>query len=536
MTIGPDIREAIIEVGSAITILRSAGNVTGEYLKYKLNAQVTKPFIQEFFLEADIPYDTGIVVGDVVQINVTTTRYLVMNLIAEMFENEVIKYAGVFYKCNVLVDLKRPTEDDWDDTQTYHRQTTWTTYGGAINALITTPLYGHDLVTDEELGMLGLERHEMYIATSEGVEQLDRVRLSAHEYYRVETVKKRRYSAVDVLEIGEDTRSATTTTTTSSTTTTTTTTTSTTTSSTSSTSSTASTTSSTSSTASTTSSTSSTTTTTSSSTTTTTSPPPPTFRFEVKTAGADTFQLPLKASGTYDFNVDWGDGSDSDITAYNDAAANHSYSGAGTFDVVITGTITGWRFLNGGDKTLIYDISEWGPLNLGNNKGYFYGCTNLTVSATDPLDLTGTTDFEHAFRNCSSLTTLDVSSWDVSSVTDFGIAFYGCSSLTTLDVSSWDVSSVTDFNHAFYGCSSLTTSGADNWDISSVTDMTNMFSGVTLTTVSYDAILIAWEAQVEQPNVIFHGGNSKYTDPGAAKDARDALEANGWTITDGGQA
>jgi len=216
MTIGPDIKEAIVEVGSAATILRSAGNVTGEYLKYKLNSQVTKPFIQEFFLEVDIPYDTSIVVGDVVLINVISIRYLVMNLTAVMFENEVIKYAAVFYKCNVVVDLKRPVEDNWDDTQTYHRQTTWNTYSGNVNALITTPLYGHDLVTDEELGMLGLERHEMYVATSEGVEQLDRVRISAHEYYRVETVKKRRYAAVDVLEIGEDTRSVTTTSTTTS--------------------------------------------------------------------------------------------------------------------------------------------------------------------------------------------------------------------------------------------------------------------------------------------------------------------------------
>jgi len=231
MTIGPDIREAIVEVGSAITILRAAGNVTGEYLKYKLNSQVTKPFIQEFFLEADIPYDTVVAVGDVVQINVTTIKYLVMNLLAEMFENEVIKYNAVLYKCNVVVDLKRPSEDDWDDSQLYHRQTSWTTYGSDVNALITTPLYGHDLVTDEELGMLGLERHEMYVATAEGVEQLDRVRVSAHEYYRVETVKKRRYSAVDVLEIGEDTRSATTTTTSTTTSSTTTTTTTTTTSS-----------------------------------------------------------------------------------------------------------------------------------------------------------------------------------------------------------------------------------------------------------------------------------------------------------------
>ena len=45
MTIGPDIAEAIDEVGTSFIIVRDSGNVTGEYLYFKPNAQVTKPFI-----------------------------------------------------------------------------------------------------------------------------------------------------------------------------------------------------------------------------------------------------------------------------------------------------------------------------------------------------------------------------------------------------------------------------------------------------------------------------------------------------------
>jgi len=283
------------------------------------------------------------------------------------------------------------------------------------------------------------------------------------------------------------------------------------------------------------------------------------FIFEAKTTGADeTFTLPIYSGGTYDFNVDWGDGSDDDITAWDDAAKVHTYASADTYTVTITGTINGWRFAGAGDCTKIYDISAWGPLLLGNGASYFQGCTNLTVTATDVLDLTGTTNFSYAFRDCSSLITLDVSAWDVSSVTIFYQTFYGCSSLTTLDVSSWNVSNVTDFAAAFqscssiaafdvsswnvskvtryiytfYGCSSLTTLAASTWDITSTTDMTGMFTSVTLTTASYDAILIGWEAQNEKPNVTFDAGNSVMTLGGLAEDARDALVANGWTITD----
>ena len=287
------------------------------------------------------------------------------------------------------------------------------------------------------------------------------------------------------------------------------------------------------------------------------------FVFEAKTtAPTETFALPLEASGTYDFIVDWGDGNSDHITTWNDAAVTHTYASAGTHTVSISGTIQGWRFNNVGNKTKIYDIKSWGSLRLGNSGGYFYGCSNLTVSATDVLDLTGTITFLTAFYGCSSLTTLrvndwdtsaiitfsnafglcssltvfDVSAWDTSAVTSFPYAFYGCSSLTVFDVSAWDTSAVTDFSSTFYGCSSLTTLAANNWDITSATTMAGILTNVTLTTANYSDILIAFEAQAVKNNVLLHGGNSKYS-AGAAADARAALIADhSWTITDGGQA
>ena len=314
------------------------------------------------------------------------------------------------------------------------------------------------------------------------------------------------------------------------------------------------------------------------------------FVFTVQTtASPEIFALPLEASGTYDFHVNWGDSNSDNITVWNDAATTHSYAAAGTYTITIFGIIQGWRFNNGGDKDKIYDISSWGPLKLGNSNGYFYGCSNLTISATDILDTAAVTTFQSAFRDCSSLTTLDVSGWDTAAITTFIAAFYNCSSLTTLDVSGWDTAAVATFQSAFYNCSSLTTldvsgwdtaavatfystfhncsslttldvSGWDtaavanlyftfrncssltdpainNWDITSVTDATKFMSGAkALSTAVYDATLIAWEAQAEQPNVVIHFDASKYTAGGAAAAARAALVANGWTITDGGVA
>ena len=220
MTIGPDIKEAIEEVGAAFTIIRTSGNIDGGYLQAKSNAQVTKPFIREFFLEALICYDSDVVSGDVIEFDTTSDRYLIMNLTSKLFENEVISFDTVLYKTNVSADIYRPDDSGSRDSQ-YHLETAWDLVQEDVDVLITSPLYGISLETDQHLGLIGLKELEMYIPTSIGLQVLDRIVISPTEYYRVEAIKSRRYLAVDVCDIGEDERpiigsSVTTTTTTSS--------------------------------------------------------------------------------------------------------------------------------------------------------------------------------------------------------------------------------------------------------------------------------------------------------------------------------
>ena len=285
------------------------------------------------------------------------------------------------------------------------------------------------------------------------------------------------------------------------------------------------------------------------------------FVFDVATTGAaETFALPLEVGGDYNFNVNWGDGGQDTITAHDDAAVTHEYASAGTHTITIEGTIEGWRFNNAGDCAKMRDIKSWGCLRLGNNNAYFRGCAGLTVSATDALNLTGTTTLRSifngcialtavdvsswdissvtslfaAFYNCNSLTSLDVSLWDISTVNNMYAAFYGCTALTSLDVSSWNTGSVTDMDYVFYDCALLTTVDTSSWDITAMTTADLMFDGVTLSTLTYDALLVGWEAQAENSNVTFGVGSSKFS-AGAAATAKAALQSNGWVITDGGQ-
>ena len=218
MTIGADIKDTYREVGVSYTILRDSGNITGEYAFTKSNAQVTKPFIREFFLEGSIAYDTEAVVGDVIQMDTSGKKFLVMNKTPDLLENTIYRYQVVFYMCNLVVDVLRPSDADEDER--YRSLFEWDYVARGVNCLITTPLYGHELSSDDEIGALGIEVHEMYMASSVGVQALDRIRISSSQYYQVETVKPRRFEAVDVFELGEDMRGSVTTTTTTTTTTT----------------------------------------------------------------------------------------------------------------------------------------------------------------------------------------------------------------------------------------------------------------------------------------------------------------------------
>ena len=106
------------------------------------------------------------------------------------------------------------------------------------------------------------------------------------------------------------------------------------------------------------------------------------------------------------------------------------------------------------------------------------------------------------------------------------------------DISGWNVSSVINMGRMFKGAT-VFNQNVGGWAVGLVADMTDMFNGITLSTANYDALLIGWEglSPALQNNVVFHGGNSKYTAGGAAATARQNLIDNHtWTITDGGTA
>jgi len=204
------IKRSLLKAGTAYTVFRDAGNISGESLDAEPNSQVTKPFIREFFVEALLPFDSSLVPGDVTEFDVTGDRYLMMNRTPTMVKNAIIANDAVLYKANVSGELLRVSgEIGWDDS--YQKSKSWETISGETGsicyALQTEPLHGVELQSDEELGEIGIENHELYVPHSFGVQIKDRYQTGSGEYYQVNSVKERRFPGVDVVLLEEDQRS-----------------------------------------------------------------------------------------------------------------------------------------------------------------------------------------------------------------------------------------------------------------------------------------------------------------------------------------
>ena len=237
------------------------------------------------------------------------------------------------------------------------------------------------------------------------------------------------------------------------------------------------------------------------------------FEFTVKTdnAGVSTstqFQLPLVSSLPLNAVVDWGDGNTDTITTFNQAETLHTYASSGTYTISITGDLSGWRFASAGDRLKILNIASWGDLNISVNNG-FYGCTNLSATATD-APLISSTSLASYFRACSNFNGA-IGNWDVSAVTNMSNMF---NSATAFDqnIGSWNVANVSNFTNFMLNKTNL------NYSASNL-----------------DAIYNGWSASGVQPNLTISFSSIKYNSSSQA--AKDILTdaPNNWTIVDGGQ-
>ena len=256
------------------------------------------------------------------------------------------------------------------------------------------------------------------------------------------------------------------------------------------------------------------------------------------TTSNESITIPTTGGG-YNYDISTSDGQ-----TFTGVSGNQTitFATAGDYDVSISGDFPRIYFNNGGDKTKLIDIKQWGNIVWTSFERAFYGCSNLTGSFTDAPDLTNVTSIRRVFGDCLSFNQ-PLNNWDVSNVTTMYATFAGASSFNQ-PLNNWDTSSVTNMLGVFSRTTSFDQDISD-WDISNVLDFRVFARFVTFSTTNYDAILIGWEQTLQAafPNGSGYAldyasisfGYSQYSGGGEAAAARASLISNfGWGITDGG--
>ena len=221
-------------------------------------------------------------------------------------------------------------------------------------------------------------------------------------------------------------------------------------------------------------------------------------------ANTSTFTL-RAASGSNNYEVDWGDGT---VQSYTSTAPTHTYASADTYTIKITpaeGSTYNPQFTHALSETSIAEIDGTGGTSLTSLYFGFWGASNLT-SISSNIDTSNVTNFRLAFAVNSSLTTFPLI--DTSSGTDFTRTWDSCTSLT--GIPSLDFSSGTTFNGLFQYSSSFANVPANIFDnTGTITgDWANAFRNCALTVQSIENVLVSLDTNGLSNNVLGIDGGS----------------------------
>ena len=195
-------------------------------------------------------------------------------------------------------------------------------------------------------------------------------------------------------------------------------------------------------------------------------------------SGNNQITIPTFPEETYNYTVDWGDGS---ITTGHTGDATHTYTTPGTYQLSITGDFPRIYFkelindiFTQKDTEKIQSIDQWGDIEWHSMDSAFSGCRNLDVKSTDTPNLNSVQSLERMFQSCSSLIgTAAFNNWDIKNVNNTSSMFFGASSFNR-NIGNWDVSNVYDMSGMFNSAESFN-QDISKWDVSQVSNMSGLF-------------------------------------------------------------
>ena len=149
---------------------------------------------------------------------------------------------------------------------------------------------------------------------------------------------------------------------------------------------------------------------------------------------------------SYNYSVDWGDGTTTGNTNGITGDISHVYSEAGAYTVSITGEFFG--IFNRGDGSpeakenagKLRTIENWGDMPWKTMFHAFNGCTRLVIKDDNAPDLSDVKSLAYMFQD-ATLFNRDLSHWNVSNIQAMQFMFHNATAFNQ-DLSGWNTENV----------------------------------------------------------------------------------------------
>lgn len=194
-------------------------------------------------------------------------------------------------------------------------------------------------------------------------------------------------------------------------------------------------------------------------------------------------------AGILNLSVSWGDGQISNYSNPGGQTIPHFYSTAGVYTIIVSGDIRWFKIHTHGSNPILAEpinVTQWGTSQWQSMEEMFLGCQNLSITATDNLDLSNVANMDSMFEGALHFNS-DISNLDVSNVTSMHSTFKNADSFNR-PLESWDVSNVINMIEMFAGADSFN-QPLNLWNVSNVNEMDYMFGGAD----SFNQPLNSWD-------------------------------------------
>lgn len=205
--IGIDIKDVLEELGTSLTIYKWPGPTTIlESIDHEFYATHSSEFLRMFFSGVTLTYDTQVLPGDVVE--AMGYWFICTANFPSYFENEIVDYTAVFYRCNVFGTLQRYNPNaGWDAN--YNKLTNWSPVQTGVRAVQYENRFDQKQYIAEDVMALTMEGNLLFLPSYVSPIEGDRWIPDAADvntFFRVGAIDTLRLDNVSICTLKDDER------------------------------------------------------------------------------------------------------------------------------------------------------------------------------------------------------------------------------------------------------------------------------------------------------------------------------------------